>query len=63
MVAWAFIALSTLAKGIHGLLIPVAALSCTAWLRPSMRAIWRRFLLRPHGWLLMFWRFWRPGIW
>jgi hypothetical protein len=53
MVAWCFIALSTLTKGIHGLLIPVAALSFTAWWRPSMRAVWRRFLFRPHGWLLL----------
>jgi 4-amino-4-deoxy-L-arabinose transferase-like glycosyltransferase len=52
MVAWLFITLSTLTKGIHGLLIPVAAISFTAWLRPSMRAVWRRFLLRPHGWIL-----------
>ena len=50
--AWLFIALSTLAKGIHGLLIPVIALSCTAILRPSIRPVWRRFLLRPQGWIL-----------
>jgi 4-amino-4-deoxy-L-arabinose transferase-like glycosyltransferase len=53
MVAWSFIALSALTKGIHGLLIPVAALSFTAWCRPSMRVAWRRFLFRPHGWLLL----------
>src|ERR1700720_2401588 len=53
LATWAFIALSTFAKGIHGLLIPVAALSCTAWLRPSTRTIWRRLLLRPQGWLLL----------
>ncbi len=52
MVAWAFIALSALTKGIHGLLIPMAALSFTAWLRPSIRGIWRRFILRPDGWIL-----------
>jgi 4-amino-4-deoxy-L-arabinose transferase-like glycosyltransferase len=52
MAAWTFIALSTFTKGIHGMLIPVVALSCTAWLRPSIRGIWRRFLLRPHGWIL-----------
>jgi 4-amino-4-deoxy-L-arabinose transferase-like glycosyltransferase len=52
MAAWAFIALSTLAKGIHGLLIPAIAIVCTAWLKPSMRAVGRRFLLRPHGWIL-----------
>src|ERR1700733_402768 len=53
MVAWCFIALSTLTKGIHGLLIPVAALSFTAWWKPSMRVVWRRFLFRPHGWFLL----------
>jgi 4-amino-4-deoxy-L-arabinose transferase-like glycosyltransferase len=53
MVAWSFIALGTLTKGIHGLLIPIAALSFTAWRRPSMRVAWRRFLFRPHGWLLL----------
>jgi 4-amino-4-deoxy-L-arabinose transferase-like glycosyltransferase len=52
MAAWTFITLSTLAKGIHGLIIPVAALSCAAWLRPSMRAVWCRFLLRPYGWFV-----------
>jgi 4-amino-4-deoxy-L-arabinose transferase-like glycosyltransferase len=53
MVVWCFIALSTLTKGIHGLLIPVAALSFTAWWRSSIRVVWRRFLFRPHGWLLL----------
>jgi 4-amino-4-deoxy-L-arabinose transferase-like glycosyltransferase len=52
MAVWALIALSTLAKGIHGLLIPVAALSGTAWMKPSIRTLWRRFLLRPQGWIL-----------
>lgn len=54
MAAWTFIALSALAKGIHGLLIPMVALSCAAWFRPSMRTVWRRFLFRPHGWMLFF---------
>jgi 4-amino-4-deoxy-L-arabinose transferase-like glycosyltransferase len=52
MAAWTFIALSTLAKGIHGMLIPVVAFSCTAWVRHSTRPVWRRFLLRPEGWIL-----------
>lgn len=52
--AWLFIALGTLAKGIHALLIPVTALSCAALFRPSIRPLWRRFLLRPHGWILFF---------
>lgn len=52
LAAWAFIALSTLTKGIHGVLIPVVAFSCTAWVRKSMRPLWRQFLLRPEGWIL-----------
>ena len=50
--AWMFIALGTLSKGVHALLIPIVATSGTAWLRPSIRVVWRRFLLRPHGWIL-----------
>jgi 4-amino-4-deoxy-L-arabinose transferase-like glycosyltransferase len=52
--AWLFIALGTLAKGIHAVLIPVTAFSFAALLRPSVRPLWRRFLLRPHGWILFF---------
>jgi 4-amino-4-deoxy-L-arabinose transferase-like glycosyltransferase len=52
MAAWTFVALGTLAKGIHGLIIPVVAISCSAGLRPSLRAISRKFLLRPQGWIL-----------
>jgi 4-amino-4-deoxy-L-arabinose transferase-like glycosyltransferase len=52
MAAWMFIALGTLAKGVHALLIPIVAMSGTAWLRPSIRVVWRRFLLRPQGWIL-----------
>jgi 4-amino-4-deoxy-L-arabinose transferase-like glycosyltransferase len=51
---WLFIALGTLAKGIHAVAIPVAAFSCAALLRPSIRPVWRRFLLRPQGWILLF---------
>ena len=54
MTAWAFIALSTLSKGIHGLLIPVSAISIAAWCRPELRVTWRRFLCRPQGWILFF---------
>ena len=49
---WLFIALGTLAKGIHALVIPVVAMSCAAWITPSMRTVWRKFLLRPQGWIL-----------
>src|SRR5690348_340791 len=52
MTAWIFISLGTLAKGVHALLIPVFAMSGTAWFRPSIRVVWRRFLLRPQGWIL-----------
>jgi 4-amino-4-deoxy-L-arabinose transferase-like glycosyltransferase len=52
--AWMFIALGVLTKGIHALLIPLAAVSGTAWLKPSIRVVWRRFLLRPQGWILFF---------
>jgi 4-amino-4-deoxy-L-arabinose transferase-like glycosyltransferase len=51
---WLFIALGTLAKGIHAVAIPLAAFSCAALLRPSIRPTWRRFLLRPQGWILLF---------
>jgi len=54
MAAWMFIALGTLSKGVHALLIPMVAMSGTAWLRPSIRVVCRRFLLRPHGWILLF---------
>jgi hypothetical protein len=30
----------------------VTAVTCAAWLRPSWRGVWRRFLCRPNGWLL-----------
>jgi 4-amino-4-deoxy-L-arabinose transferase-like glycosyltransferase len=52
MTAWIFISLGTLAKGVHALLIPVFAMSGTAWFRPWIRVVWRRFLLRPQGWIL-----------
>ena len=50
--AWLFMALGTLAKGIHALVIPIVAMSCAAWITPPIRAVWRRFLLRPQGWIL-----------
>jgi hypothetical protein len=49
LAAWLFIALGTLAKGIHAILIPVTAFSFAALLKPSIRSLWRRFLLRPHA--------------
>jgi 4-amino-4-deoxy-L-arabinose transferase-like glycosyltransferase len=52
--AWLFMALGTLAKGIHALVIPIVAMSCVAWITPSIRGVWRRFLFRPQGWILCF---------
>jgi len=52
LAAWMFIALGTFSKGLHALLFPVVAVSMTAWVQPSVRPIWRRFILRPHGWVL-----------
>jgi 4-amino-4-deoxy-L-arabinose transferase-like glycosyltransferase len=52
LTAWAFIALGTLSKGLHALLFPIVAMSMTAWVEPSVRPVWRRFVLRPHGWVL-----------
>jgi 4-amino-4-deoxy-L-arabinose transferase-like glycosyltransferase len=52
LAAWMFIALGAFSKGMHALLFPVVALSATAWIKPSVRPLWRRFLVRPHGWAL-----------
>ena len=52
LAAWIFIALGSLSKGMHALLFPVVALSATAWIKPGVRPLWRRFLVRPHGWAL-----------
>jgi 4-amino-4-deoxy-L-arabinose transferase-like glycosyltransferase len=54
LLAWLFIALGTLAKGLHALLIPLA-IGCASYsLKKSTRGAWRRFFLRPHGWILFF---------
>jgi 4-amino-4-deoxy-L-arabinose transferase-like glycosyltransferase len=52
LAAWLFIALGAFSKGMHALLFPVVAISVTAWIKPGVRPLWRRFLLRPHGWAL-----------
>jgi 4-amino-4-deoxy-L-arabinose transferase-like glycosyltransferase len=54
LAAWMFIALGALSKGVHALLFPVVAISVTAWVKPSVRPVWTRFLLRPNGWILFF---------
>ena len=52
LAAWVFIALGAFSKGMHALLLPVIAISATAWIKPGVRPLWRRFLFRPHGWAL-----------
>jgi 4-amino-4-deoxy-L-arabinose transferase-like glycosyltransferase len=54
LAVWMFIALGSLSKGLHALFFPLVAISATAWVKPSVRPVWRRFLLRPHGWILFF---------
>lgn len=50
--AWLFIGLGSLSKGLHSLGIPILVAGLSAWFKPLTRPVWRRFLLRPHGWLL-----------
>jgi 4-amino-4-deoxy-L-arabinose transferase-like glycosyltransferase len=52
LAAWTFMALGTLAKGIHAVIIPIAAFSLAALLRRSFRRVWCRLVLRPYGWIL-----------
>lgn len=52
--AWILVALGTLTKGLHALLIPIV-IGCASYaLKRSTRETWRRFFLRPHGWILFF---------
>jgi 4-amino-4-deoxy-L-arabinose transferase-like glycosyltransferase len=37
---------------LHSLAFPVLVAGLSAWFHPRTRPVWRRFLLRPHGWLL-----------
>ena len=52
LLAWFFISLGTLTKGLHALLIPVAVGGASYAFKRSTREVWRRFFLRPHGWIL-----------
>jgi 4-amino-4-deoxy-L-arabinose transferase-like glycosyltransferase len=54
LLAWFFIALGTLTKGLHALLIPVAIGAASYTFKRSTREVWRRFFLGPHGWVLFF---------
>ncbi|HET9375199.1 MAG TPA: glycosyltransferase family 39 protein [Chthoniobacterales bacterium] len=50
--AWALMALGTLTKGLHALLVPLVVGCASAALKKSTRETWRRFFFRPHGWIL-----------
>jgi 4-amino-4-deoxy-L-arabinose transferase-like glycosyltransferase len=52
LAAWFLIGLGAVTKGVHALVFPVAVTAFSAFLKPDTRPVWRRFLLRPHGWLL-----------
>jgi 4-amino-4-deoxy-L-arabinose transferase-like glycosyltransferase len=52
--AWALIALGTLTKGLHSLLVPLVVGCASFALKRSTRGTWRRFFFRPHGWILFF---------
>jgi len=52
--AWALIALGTLTKGLHALLIPLVVGCVSAALKKPTRGTWRRFFFRLHGWILFF---------
>jgi 4-amino-4-deoxy-L-arabinose transferase-like glycosyltransferase len=54
LLAWLSIALGTLAKGLHALVIPLVIAAASSLLKKSGREVWRRFLFRPHGWILFF---------
>jgi 4-amino-4-deoxy-L-arabinose transferase-like glycosyltransferase len=51
--AWLAMSLGCLAKGLHGLAIPLCIVALSAWLQPTTRPLWRRFFLRPYGWILL----------
>jgi 4-amino-4-deoxy-L-arabinose transferase-like glycosyltransferase len=52
--AWALIALGTLTKGVHSLLVPLVVGCASSALKRSTRETWQRFFFRPHGWILFF---------
>jgi hypothetical protein len=54
LLAWLFIVLGTLTKGLHALLIPLAVGCVSYALKRSTREVWRRFFFRPQGWILFF---------
>ena len=52
--AWALMALGTLTKGLHAVLVPLVVGCASAALKKSTRETWRCFFFRPHGWILFF---------
>jgi 4-amino-4-deoxy-L-arabinose transferase-like glycosyltransferase len=52
--AWALIAMGTLTKGVHSLLVPLVVGCVSSALKRSTRETWQRFFFRPHGWILFF---------
>jgi 4-amino-4-deoxy-L-arabinose transferase-like glycosyltransferase len=50
--AWALMAMGTLTKGLHALLVPLIVGWASAALKKPTRETWRRFFFRPHGWIL-----------
>lgn len=52
MAAWLFIALGSLAKGLHALLFPALAYAMVAWAAPRRRSSWARFITFWPGWML-----------
>jgi 4-amino-4-deoxy-L-arabinose transferase-like glycosyltransferase len=53
-VAWVFLSLATLTKGVHGFLLPFSALGFCAAVQSSSRVWIRQFFSLPQGWLIFF---------
>jgi 4-amino-4-deoxy-L-arabinose transferase-like glycosyltransferase len=54
LLAWLFIALGTLAKGLHSLVIPLAVGCASYAFKKPTREVWHRFFFWPPGWILFF---------
>ena len=54
LLAWLFIALGTMAKGLHSLVIPLAVGCASYAFKKSTREVWRQFFFWPPGWILFF---------
>jgi 4-amino-4-deoxy-L-arabinose transferase-like glycosyltransferase len=51
---WVSMAVAVLCKGAHGLLLPLGVLSVASIFRPALRAVCRRVIFTPTGWLIFF---------